>query len=583
MPGPEETAHALCSKVVQRSRSLDRDIAIDMPRAFRRQCAADAGAIAAHPASAKTLRAFCGAGGRCWPQVRGALLLTPVRTPGKLGQDRGVLVRWPLLLAPVLVVGAAAAVVVLHRPAPPSSTPVTAPVGSAVAGDAGLTDDEVFQASMARLAEAQRRAEAEAASVDAGTARTGVVPDAGGALAVLLAFADGGVAVPRRAELERVAALLFDGDYAGAVERVHGLFRESSPTAMPALELVVTTAQEHARAGGLHDVEPIVGRVQELPTSEPRVRTAVARLLGTVALASVRAGNTERSRHQAQAALALAETTPEAYLALGEDEFQDNDLPSALLTWERGLRLNPNNVALARRLERGLEESQRLGGLERVSSEHFVVAFDGRADVPAARASLEVMEDAYRAVGGLFDLYPDPPIPVVLYPERTFDQEGHASWTAAVYDGKIRLPSAGADLHSLKFRGTLFHEYAHALFHRASGARQAAPSWLNEGFAEIARRRADSGPPVRCMQDAHSFPLRNLEGNFQGLNRRSAGFAYLEGRHAVERIIERHGEQGVRAILAELSKGAPFPVAFQSALGEEYATFAARFDAEASR
>jgi hypothetical protein len=491
-------------------------------------------------------------------------------------------VRWPLLLAPVLVVGAAVAVVVLRRPTPPPSTQATAPVES-VAADAGLTDEQVFEASMARLAELRRQAEQEGAAIDAGRVGASSVPDAGVALAMLLASGDGGVSPGRRAELERVAALLFDGDYAGAVERVHGLFRDRSPAAVPALELVVTAAQEHARAGGLHDVEPILGRVQELPVSEAKVRTAVARLLGTVALASVRAGNTERSRHQAQAALALAETTPEAYLALGEDEFQDNELQSALSTWERGLRLNPNNVALARRLERGREEAQRLAGLERVSSEHFVVAFDGRADVPAARASLEVMEDAYRAVGGLFDLYPDPPIPLVLYPERTFDQEEHASWTAAVYDGKIRLPSAGADLHSLKFRGTLFHEYAHALFHRASGARHAAPSWLNEGFAEIARRRADSGPPVRCMQDAHGFALRNLEGGFQGLNRRAAGFAYLEARHATERIIERHGEQGVRAILAELAKGAPFPVAFQRALGEEYATFAARFDAEASR
>ena len=492
--------------------------------------------------------------------------------------------RWPLLLAPVLVVGAAVAVVVVRRPAAPSSIPAVTPIAPPVARpDAGVTDEEVFQASMARLAEARRRAEEEAASVvDAGMARTPVVPDARGPLATPASGA-GELAPGRRGELERVSALLGDADYAGAVERVHGLFRERSPAALPALELVTTSAQERVRAGGLRDVEPVLGRVQELPTSEARVRTSVARLLGTVALASVRAGNAEHSRLQARAALALEEATPEAYLALGEDEFQDNDLQTAISTWERGLRLNPNNLALARRLERGRAEAQRLTGLERVASEHFVVAFDGRADVPAARASLEVMEDAYRAVGGLFDLYPDPPIPVVLYPERTFDQEGHASWSAAVYDGKIRLPSAGADLHSLRFRGTLFHEYAHALFHRAIGARNVAPTWLNEGFAEVAKHRADPGPPVRCMQDAHGFPLRSLESSFQGLNHRAAGFAYLEARHAVERIIDRHGEQGVRAILSELSRGAPFAVAFQRALGEEYETFAAGFDAEARR
>jgi hypothetical protein len=51
----------------------------------------------------------------------------------------------------------------------------------------------------------------------------------------------------------------------------------------------------------------------------------------------------------------------------------------------------------------------------------------------------------------------------------------------------------------------------------------------------------------------------------------------------VERIIERHGEAGVRALLAEVSTGAPFATAFERALGEDYGTFAAAFDAEARR
>jgi tetratricopeptide (TPR) repeat protein len=305
----------------------------------------------------------------------------------------------------------------------------------------------------------------------------------------------------------------------------------------------------------------------------------VAGVLGTVALASAKAGRPERSREQARAALALDESTPEAYLALGEYQFQENDLSGAIDTWERGLRVTPGDPGLASRLERGRAESRRLGGLARVASEHFVVAFDGRADVPAARASLEVMEAAYRSVGALFQLYPEGPLPLVVYPERSFEREGHASWSAAVYDGKIRLPAAGVDVHSLAFRGTLFHEYAHALFHRATGGKP-APTWLNEGLADVARLRGDPGPQVRCHPDVH----RALEGSFQRIpDWRSASLAYLEARHAVERIAERHGEAGVRAVLAELSTGAPFPAAFERALGEEYATFAAAFDAEARR
>ena len=486
-----------------------------------------------------------------------------------------------VLVAVLSIAGATAGVILRRRAAPPPPPLITAPV-TASAPDAGLTDDEVFAASMARLAEAKRHAEDEAVaqSADAGTARLAVTPDAGVALAALQSAGDAGISRAVSPVLEQLARVLAGERYPDAVEEVHALFRNGSVAAVPALELLSVSAQEALRNGRLQRIEPILSRLEELPTSDPAVRSPVARLLGTAAVASAKAGQFERSKRQARTALGLEERTAEAYLALGEYEFQDNDLAGAIDTWERGLRLNPGDVGLTRRLERGRAEAERLGGLERVASEHFVAAFDGRADVPAARATLEVLEMAYRKVGTLFELYPDGQTPVVLYPERSFEKEGHASWSVAVYDGKIRLPSAGADPRSYGFQRTLFHEYAHALFHRASGGAR-APTWLNEGFAQVAE--VVQGETIGCSPDAHAFPLQKLEGSFQGLNRKGAWFAYLESRHAAERLMKLHGVHGVRSVLAEMSRGSPFPVAFQRALGEDYASFAAAFDAELRR
>ena len=491
--------------------------------------------------------------------------------------------RRSLVLLAVLLVAGALGVVVSRRssapPAPPQVAPVTAPEA-----DAGLSDDEVFARSMARLAEAKRRAEQEEAArrPDASAPLAVARPDAGGALAALETANDGGITPGVRAELETLARMLMDDQYPAAVERLHTLFREHSPAAVPGLELLAATAIHQARAGGTRQIEPILARLQELPTSDGRVRAPLAQLLGTVALVSAREGQPERSRQQARAALALEERTPEAYLALGEYQFQDNDLTGALDTWEHGLRLSPDSEALARRLERGRAEAERLGGLCRESSTHFVAAFDCGAGSRAARACLDILEDAYRSVGQLFEIFPDGPIPVVVYPDRSFDKEGHASWSAAVYDGKIRLPAAGADPHSLAFRGTLFHEYAHALLHRAT-AGKSIPTWLNEGLAEVARYRADVGPAALCLADSHSFRLRSLEGSFQGLNQNAAFYAYLESRHAVERVIDRFGERGVRAVLSEVSRGSPFALAFERALGVEYGAFTRAFDAEVHR
>ena len=492
--------------------------------------------------------------------------------------------RWSLVLLAVLIAGAVG-VVVFRRPAAPPPPPAATIAELASTEDAGLSDDEVFARSMALLAEARHRAEEEDAArrSDPSTPLTQVRPDAGGALAILKSANDGGITPSVRAELETLARMLQDEQYPGAVERVHALFRDRSPAAIPGLELVAATAIQQARAAGTRQIEPILPRLQELPTSDGRVRAPLAKLFATVALASAREGQPERSRQQARAALALEERTPDAYLALGEYQFQDNDLTGALDTWERGLRLDPGNVQLTRRLERGRSEAQRLGGLERVASEHFVVSFDGRSDVPGARATLEIMEAAYRSVGALFQLHPDGPIALVLYPEHSYELEGHAPWSAGVYTGKIRLPSAGADASSLRFRGTLFHEYAHALFQRATSGK-GGPAWLNEGFAELAKLEADPRPALRCGPDVHLFPLKGLEGGFGRIgNHKQAHLAYLEARHAVEEIVGRHGPEGVRAVLAEVSRGAPFPVAFEKALGIEYDAFTRSFDAEAHR
>jgi tetratricopeptide (TPR) repeat protein len=483
------------------------------------------------------------------------------------------------LLALLIVagmVGLVLGMVVLHRPSVARRPAIALPAPSASPVDAGLSDEEVFVASMARLAEAKAHADDELAAAQAST---GPGPEAAGSTR------DAGALTPRtaassQARLDILAGRLRDDDLAGAVEQVHALYRERSPVAAKALTLLARALQDRARAGDLSKVDAVLPRVQELPTSEASVRTAVARVLASVALASSKAGQSERSRQQARAALALDESPPEAYLALGEYQFQDNDLSGALDTWEHGLRINPGNEALIRRLERGREEAQRLGSLERLASEHFVVSFDGKADLPGGRACLEIMEAAYRSVGSLFQLYPDGPIPVVLYPDRTYDQEGHVPWSAAVYTGKIRLPSAGASSASPRFRGTLFHEYAHALFQRATSGK-GGPAWLNEGFADIAKLQADPGPSLRCSPDVHSYPLTTLEAGFGRIGtHKQVHLAYLEARHAVEHILDRHGQEGVRALLAALSTGAPFPVAFQRALGEDYVSFASAFDAE---
>jgi tetratricopeptide (TPR) repeat protein len=483
--------------------------------------------------------------------------------------------RWLVVLGCVLLTAAAALFIRRARRPAPRLIPVAVERIQPEL-DGGPSDDEVLAASLARLAEFKRQAEeAELAA----RARSDSGPSGSSAVAVFSAALDAGTDMEVSRELAGLAGQLHAGELEAVVERVHAVFRSHSPAAVPALLFVSKDLQRRARSGNAVAVEPLMARLRELPTSDPAVRAPLARLLGTLAVSSTQAAHYEDAKSEAHAALELEDTNAEAYLALGELQFQDNDLSGALGTWERGLRMNPDHAVLARRLERGRAEVARVGSLERVASEHFAVSFDGRTDVSGARASLDTMEAAYRQVGALFQLFPEGPIPLVLYPNRTFQQEGHAVWTAGVYDGKIRVPAEGASAHSLRYRGTLFHEYAHALFHRATRNLR-TPTWLNEGFAEVAKLRAAPDARVGCLS-GHAVPLASLDGGFQRLDSGSAHFAYLEARHAVERIIDRHGEEGVRALLNEVALQGDFRKGFARALGQEYETFAREFDAEA--
>ena len=94
--------------------------------------------------------------------------------PGS-GKIEGRPVRHLILVLALLLVTSVAAFVVLQRPGRPPVSPPTAPLASVVSvasADVGLSDDEVFARSMARLAEAKRLAEAEA-PVPTMAARTG--------------------------------------------------------------------------------------------------------------------------------------------------------------------------------------------------------------------------------------------------------------------------------------------------------------------------------------------------------------------------------------------------------------------------
>jgi hypothetical protein len=109
-------------------------------------------------------------------------------------------------------------------------------------------------------------------------------------------------------------------------------------------------------------------------------------------------------------------------------------------------------------------------------------------------------------------------------------------------------------------RSLLAHELTHCVLFRLLGpgwARRDVPAWFEEGMASYtAGERHD--PAAALPAPAEAGPRR----------------AYADADAAFRRIVQGHGEDGVRRILAGLARGLPFPEAFREATGEPAAAFA---------
>src|SRR5204862_3454040 len=129
---------------------------------------------------------------------------------------------------------------------------------------------------------------------------------------------------------------------------------------------------------------------------------------------------------------------------------------------------------------------------------------------------LSTLEAAYTELAQLFGAEPRSSIQVVLYANQAFFDVTHApSWTAALNDGKLRIPVQGLDSVTSDLAQILKHELAHSFVNQLSVGR--CPMWLNEGVAQAMEPRSvgSDGPRLaQLVKQVHEIQLNALEGSF---------------------------------------------------------------------
>jgi hypothetical protein len=260
---------------------------------------------------------------------------------------------------------------------------------------------------------------------------------------------------------------------------------------------------------------------------------------------------------------------------LGDLHYRAGRLPDAIAVYESALLRSPAARALQQRLDDWRREHALQSRFRDARSEHFTALFEAAADEALAREVLHRLEDAYSRIGSTLGVFPSRPITVVLYTREQFSAiTGLSTWSAAAFDGRIRVPLAGAlkapDEDELN--RVLSHELVHAVVAMIGG--RTVPAWVNEGLATVLEPAGSREVEAALARTDDRPPLSTLHRGFVDFSTREAEIAYASASRAVRRLIEQRGVSVLVALLEDLAGGAPFARAFEHRFAMRYDEFA---------
>jgi tetratricopeptide (TPR) repeat protein len=256
------------------------------------------------------------------------------------------------------------------------------------------------------------------------------------------------------------------------------------------------------------------------------------------AVASHLQGRTKDATARLERVLDIAPSLTPASILLGQLQYTAGDVDSAIATYEKALKHAPNDPQLTTRLGAWRADAEANRGFVESRVDRFRVSFQGHADKALAAHATDLLDSAFWRIGKALGAYPSDPVVVMLYTEKQFrDITLAPEWSGGVYDGRIRVPAAGAAQKPQLFERVLTHELTHAMV--ASLAPRGIPTWLHEGLAQ--HFEGDDGAAARRRLKAVGvvIPLRYLEGNFTRLTADQARVAYDQSLMIVDALMQR--------------------------------------------
>jgi len=297
-------------------------------------------------------------------------------------------------------------------------------------------------------------------------------------------------------------------------------------------------------------------------------------LLLNLAFVHLRMSNYAAAEKVLRASLDLDSTNQETHYLLGMTYYAQEKIPQAIDQWTAGLRLGAH-PDMAKSLEKAQKEAKVHGQLGELQSAHFILRYDRKvSDSILGQLILNTLEGLYVQLSSELMSKPPATIAVILYPDQTyFDITKAASWSGALFDGKIRVPTKGLTTVTPDLNATLRHELTHAFL---AALPQDCPTWFNEGVAQL--QEGQSASSVRKMlgglrEKEQLIPLKKLEKSFVGLSDGAAEIAYAQGLSATGFLVASSGKGSIRNILELMAQNYNFESAFKTAMNRTVLEF----------
>ncbi len=287
-------------------------------------------------------------------------------------------------------------------------------------------------------------------------------------------------------------------------------------------------------------------------------------------VAAYQLGQYADAKSSLQMAIALDSNLAEAYLLLGQVYYAEGFLYDALEMLGQARELDDSTLTRTLLAKIG-KEYEIEKNMARDQGGMFQIAFvdDGQSEL--ASEILDSLNQAYVDLGSRINFFPDIRTPVLLYARQDFSVVTRSpGWASAVYDGKIRIPLGGVQRMTLQLKALLYHEYAHVIVHYLGKRR--LPTWLNEGYAELAGRSVYAGSLTEfetAVEQGRLLPWAELERPFTELPVTEVALAYQQSHQMVSYLVDHFGWHNLRDLFQALGEGVPFKQAVTETY-EEY-------------